>query len=150
VVSPTQRQRKKIIKDKPILKPPLEMPPNALRPTQRPRRSPPRQKQWWISITWFPTKTSMKRKRKEIKQDWLSPWLILEMPPTLGAPQRGHLRVHPDSKNSGPWSLNLQWGRGLLHRWWVPSARRISRWNASTFLLYMEVTVGEKYSLSNW
>ena len=46
--------------------------------------------------------------------------------------------------------LMVQWGGGLLHRWWGLSGRRISRWNASTFLLCVEVAVGENYSLSSW
>jgi hypothetical protein len=34
------------------------------------------------------------------------------------------------------------------HRWWGLSGRRISRWNASTSLLCVEVAVGENYSSS--
>jgi hypothetical protein len=34
------------------------------------------------------------------------------------------------------------------HRWWGLFGRRISRWNASTSLLCVEVAVGENYSSS--
>ena len=39
--------------------------------------------------------------------------------------------------------LVVQQEGALLHRWWWPSGRRILRWNASTSLLCMEVSVGE-------
>ena len=40
------------------------------------------------------------------------------------------------------YALVLQRGGGLLHRWWGLSGRRISRWNALTSLLCVEVVVG--------
>jgi len=48
------------------------------------------------------------------------------------------------------YALVVQRGGGLLHRWWGLSGRRISRWNASTSLLRMEVAIGENYSSSSW
>jgi len=47
------------------------------------------------------------------------------------------------------YALVVERGGGLLHRWWGLSGRRISRWNASTFLLCMEVAVGKNYSSSS-
>jgi len=41
------------------------------------------------------------------------------------------------------YALMFQRGGGLLHRWWGLFGRRISRWNASTSLLCMEVAIGE-------
>ena len=46
------------------------------------------------------------------------------------------------------YALVVQWGGGLLRRWWGISGRRISRWNASTSLLCVEVALGESYSSS--
>jgi len=47
------------------------------------------------------------------------------------------------------YALVVQRGGCLpLHRWWGLSGRRISRWNASTSLLCVEVAVGENYSSS--
>ena len=48
------------------------------------------------------------------------------------------------------YALVVQWGGGLLRRWWGISGRRISRWNASTSLLCVEVAIGENYSSSGW
>jgi len=45
--------------------------------------------------------------------------------------------------------LLVQWGGGLLCRWWGLSGRRISRWNTLTSLLCIEVAVGEQYSSSS-
>ena len=47
------------------------------------------------------------------------------------------------------YALLVQWGGGLLYRCWGLSGRRISRWNASTSLLCVEVAVGENYSSSS-
>jgi uncharacterized membrane protein YcfT len=46
------------------------------------------------------------------------------------------------------YALVVQRGGGLLNRWCGLSRRRISRWNASTPLLCVEVAVGENYSSS--